>query len=182
MTSRLLMFTGRSVCLPCLAILVVVLLGGVISQAASAEGLSPSSEAELYSVCPPESGHYSCMVQAQPLALTLTGIRSQVSPNFEGGGELKGLDPANLRQAYNLPETGGSGQAVAIVDAYNDPKAEANLAVYREKYGLGSCTRAKVITIKGEEEEPKLGVFGHVSLSWTTTESLEFKSNALEVT
>ena len=53
-----------------------------------------------------------------------------------------GFGPADLRSAYKLPATGGTGQTVAIVDAYDDPKAEADLAVYRSTYGLSPCTTA----------------------------------------
>ncbi|MGH3381702.1 MAG: S53 family peptidase [Actinoallomurus sp.] len=54
-----------------------------------------------------------------------------------------GLSPANLQSAYKLPSsTAGSGQTVAIVDAYDDPNAEADLNVYRTQYGLGACTTA----------------------------------------
>ncbi|NUR32085.1 MAG: peptidase S8 [Catenulispora sp.] len=48
-----------------------------------------------------------------------------------------GYGPADLQSAYKLPSsTNGSGQTVAIVDAYNDPTAEADLGVYRAQYGL----------------------------------------------
>ncbi|WP_372337601.1 peptidase S8 [Streptomyces sp. MK5] len=54
-----------------------------------------------------------------------------------------GYGPASLQAAYNLPSAGGgSGQTVAIVDAYDDPNAEADLAVYRSQYGLPACTTA----------------------------------------
>ena len=54
-----------------------------------------------------------------------------------------GLGPADLQSAYKLPSaSAGSGQTVAIVDAYNDPTAEADLNVYRSQYGLGACTTA----------------------------------------
>ncbi|MHC3473944.1 S53 family peptidase [Streptomyces sp. 7R007] len=54
-----------------------------------------------------------------------------------------GYGPASLQAAYNLPSaTGGSGQTVAIVDAYDDPNAEADLATYRAQYGLSACTTA----------------------------------------
>ncbi|NUR58429.1 MAG: peptidase S8 [Catenulispora sp.] len=54
-----------------------------------------------------------------------------------------GYGPANLQSAYKLPSsTGGTGQTVAIVDAYNDPTAEADLGVYRAQYGLPPCTTA----------------------------------------
>jgi len=53
-----------------------------------------------------------------------------------------GYVPADLRSAYRLPSTAGAGQTVAIVDAYDDPHAEADLAVYRSRFGLGPCTTA----------------------------------------
>jgi subtilase family serine protease len=54
-----------------------------------------------------------------------------------------GYGPASLQAAYNLPSaSGGSGQTVAIVDAYDDPNAEADLATYRSQYGLSACTTA----------------------------------------
>jgi subtilase family serine protease len=54
-----------------------------------------------------------------------------------------GKSPTNLISAYGLPSaTAGSGQTVAIVDAYDDPYAEADLAVYRSYYGLPACTTA----------------------------------------
>jgi subtilase family serine protease len=53
-----------------------------------------------------------------------------------------GFTPCDLRAAYALPASGGAGQTVAIVDAYNDPNAESDLAVYRAAYGLPSCTTA----------------------------------------
>jgi subtilase family serine protease len=45
-----------------------------------------------------------------------------------------------LQSAYNLPSAAaGSGQTVAIVDAYDDPNAESDLAVYRSTFGLPPC-------------------------------------------
>jgi subtilase family serine protease len=51
-----------------------------------------------------------------------------------------GYNPADLQSAYQLTATGGSGQTVAIVDAFNDPNAEADLSVYRAQFGLPACT------------------------------------------
>jgi subtilase family serine protease len=47
-----------------------------------------------------------------------------------------------LRAAYNLTSTGTSSQTIAIVDAYDDPRAESDLAVYRSQFGLPACTTA----------------------------------------
>ena len=53
-----------------------------------------------------------------------------------------GYGPADIRSAYNLGSASGGGRTVAIVDAYNDPNAEADLATYRSQYGLAACTTA----------------------------------------
>ncbi|WP_241825599.1 carboxypeptidase regulatory-like domain-containing protein [Micromonospora sp. CB01531] len=53
-----------------------------------------------------------------------------------------GFGAGDLRSAYSLPADGGAGQIVAIVDAYDNPNAEADLAVYRQQYGLPPCTTA----------------------------------------
>jgi hypothetical protein len=52
-----------------------------------------------------------------------------------------GYGPADLQQAYELPAA-GTGETVAIVDAYDDPQAEHDLGVYRSYYGLPACTTA----------------------------------------
>jgi hypothetical protein len=52
----------------------------------------------------------------------------------------QGFGPTDLISAYKLPTSGGTGQTVAIVDAQDDPNAEADLGVYRTQYGLPPCT------------------------------------------
>jgi subtilase family serine protease len=48
-----------------------------------------------------------------------------------------GLGATDLETAYNLPSsTNGAGQTVAVVDAYDNPNAVANAAVYASTYGL----------------------------------------------
>ncbi|HWE88545.1 MAG TPA: peptidase S8 [Pseudonocardiaceae bacterium] len=53
-----------------------------------------------------------------------------------------GYESADIRSAYNLKGTSSGGRTVAIVDAYDDPNAEADLAVYRSHNGLSACTTA----------------------------------------
>ena len=60
-----------------------------------------------------------------------------------GGGSPSGYTPADLQSAYKLASsTAGSGQIVALVDAYDDPNAESDLGVYRSRFGLTACTTA----------------------------------------
>jgi len=50
--------------------------------------------------------------------------------------------PAKIRHAYgfDLVTSQGAGQAIGIVDAYDDPNAEADLAVFDTQFGLPACT------------------------------------------
>ena len=53
--------------------------------------------------------------------------------------------PAYLQQAYDLAylsQTAGTGETIALVDAYDDPNAESDLAAYRAEFGLQACTTA----------------------------------------
>jgi hypothetical protein len=69
------------------------------------------------------------------------------TPTPVGGGSCtnpsSGYTPCDLRTAYSLPSTSaGGGQTVAIVDAFDDPNAEADLGVYRAQFGIAACTTA----------------------------------------
>jgi subtilase family serine protease len=53
-----------------------------------------------------------------------------------------GYGPAQLHAAYGLPSSSPVAQTIAIVDAYDDPNAERDLAAYDSAYGLPGCTTA----------------------------------------
>ena len=55
-----------------------------------------------------------------------------------------GLSPATIKSVYNFSTslTAGAGQAIAIVDAYDDPTAEKDLGVFSTQFGLPACTTA----------------------------------------
>lgn len=68
-------------------------------------------------------------------------VDSKGQPDVTAGPT--GYNPADLQAAYNLPSaSAGTGQTVAVVDAYDYPNAESDLAVYRSKFGLPPCTTA----------------------------------------
>ncbi len=151
-------WAGRVLCLAArtgsLAAPAAVLLAFLLPQAAFAGGLgfSPSpSDSEPYAVCGNATPHHAeCLALLVPSAsagsLSLAPQSASpaiASPSFSGSGVGGGFAPADLRSAYNLPSTSaGSGQTVAIVDAFDDPKAEADLATYRSHYGISACTTA----------------------------------------
>ena len=75
-------------------------------------------------------------------SLRRTDIKAKRANEISPNATPSGLGATNIVAAYKLATTGGSGVTVAIVDAYNDPNAASDLAVYRSQYGLSACTVA----------------------------------------
>ena len=51
-----------------------------------------------------------------------------------------GLSPGAIATAYGFPPAGGSGETIAVVDAFNDPTATTDLAAFSAEYGLPTCS------------------------------------------
>jgi len=98
------------------------------SSASPSAAASPSVDAACAQAAP---GHARC------LSLVRTDVRAMAATATPSG-----FGPSDLQAAYNLPIARGAGQTIAIVDAYDDPTAEADLAAYRAQYGLPPCTTA----------------------------------------
>ena len=83
-----------------------------------------------------------------------------------------GYGPTYLQSAYNAPSaTNGVGQTVAIVDAYDDPTAESDLAVYRAQFGLPACTTANGCFNKIAQDGTKS--YPAADVNWATEISLD---------
>ncbi len=65
-----------------------------------------------------------------------------VSRNVRANVNPAGYHPLDLQKAYKLTPSLGKTGTVAIVDAFDNPTAEADLAVYRKQFGLPPCTTA----------------------------------------
>ena len=86
--------------------------------------------------------------QAQCMAIARTGLPSRLGVQAAAAA-VSGYSPANLQSAYALSTasaTGGTSngvpETIAVVDAYDDPNAAADLAVYRAQWGLPACNTA----------------------------------------
>ena len=53
----------------------------------------------------------------------------------------KGLSPDQVKEAYRLPKSGGSG-TIAIITAYDSPTIESDLGAFNTQFKLASCTVA----------------------------------------
>jgi Ricin-type beta-trefoil lectin domain len=100
-----------------------------------------------------------------------TSARAAVS----SAAATPGYSPASLRSAYNLTKaavTGGAGATVAIVSAYGDPRAAADLAVYRSHYKLPACTVANGC-LRIRNENGGTGTLPAGNSAWASTLSTE---------
>jgi hypothetical protein len=130
----------------------------VSSGPASAEpeiSLTPSTT-QFYYACP----HGACQaISGPPATKTVSGDALPDGAALVGTGVEGGYVPKELQSAYGIPEKGGSGQTVAVIDAYGDSTAEEDLAEYRKNYKLPECKKENVnkehcftkINEKGEE-------------------------------
>lgn len=96
-------------------------------------------------------------IPAPGFARCLAMIRTDVAARSGLQPQVFGYGPSDLQSAYNLPSsTGGKGQTIGIVDAYDDPNAESDLAVYRKNFGLPPCTTKNKCFLKvGQSGSPK---------------------------
>jgi len=89
-------------------------------------------------------------------------VAKRVRPDAASGPPSGAFGPADLQSAYALTAASaanGKGQTVAIVDAFNDPHAAADLKVYRAQFGLPACTVAssclKIVNQAGGSALPR---------------------------
>jgi subtilase family serine protease len=91
-----------------------------------------------------------CGGSSLPAAAPGTG--GGTNPPPEGSGPSGALGAKQLEAAYNLPLSRGAGQIVAIVDAFDNPHVESDLATYRSYFGLGKAKFYK-FNQKGEQRD-----------------------------
>jgi subtilase family serine protease len=125
----------------------------------------------------------ACAITTRPgvmscMALVRTDIRSRSQAAYgRRAPKGDGYGPSALRNAYKLPSTtNGAGQTVAVVDAYNDPKAVANLATYRKAWGEPACdttTGAGCLSVVNQDGQASPLPKKAGSTGWATEESLD---------
>ena len=106
-----------------------------MAGATTAGAAAPSPAGQLHSakVCAaPTAGTAACMSM----------VRTDTNGNPIATVTPSGFGPTAIQSAYKLSGLSSAGRTVAIVDAYDDPTAEADLGVYRAQFGLSACTTA----------------------------------------
>lgn len=147
---------------------VALALGFVTSGFVGAPTVAMSASGQAQAVCGPvPSGQARCLAELLPVGATPTTV----------GGASSGYGPSDLQSAYNLSSSQqGAGQTVAIVDAFDDPNAESDLAVYRSQFGLSSCTTANGCFRKVNEDGGSKLPGQHINWSFEISLDLDMVS------
>jgi carboxypeptidase family protein len=163
-------------------LLSLVLLGAGSALAARAASSSPASHRAVADAAGPRltaNTNAACNAPrpkgyARCLAIVRTPSDRQITPD-DSGPPSGALGPADIQSAYKLPL--GGGQTVAIVDAYDDPNAESDLAVFRSKYGLPPCTTASGCFSKvNQDGQPSPLPQPSGTTGWSLEESLDLEA------
>src|SRR5689334_2255614 len=98
------------------------IVGGSVPASASS-GAPATHPARRVCTQPTSPKRAACLALQRTDVTPHLGVRANTDPS--------GYGPADLQSAYASPSaTAGAGQPVAIIDAFDDPDAEADLATY----------------------------------------------------
>jgi hypothetical protein len=115
----------------CCAVVLAGVFAGPAGASAGVAGPAPGGCAV------PAAGQVGCA------GLVTPGRAAVSSAALAAAASLPpGFGPSSLRYAYGLEFSalsGGVGQTVAVVTAYDDAAAQSDMATYRSEYGLPAC-------------------------------------------
>ena len=116
--------------------------------------------------CPgaPPAGSASCTIAID------TNILPTATPGLPAT-MIAGFHPADLQSAYGLPAASAGG-TVAVIDAYDDPTAESDLAVYRSAFGLPACTSANGC-LRKVNQRGAAGSYPAANTAWSEETALD---------
>jgi subtilase family serine protease len=120
-----------------ISLLVSDLAGGTAQASAPTTTTEATTAAPTIHSCAPAKAGYAACLALVRTDRTMTRAQAE-RPDIVPAG----YGPSSIQSAYKLSGLSASGRTVAIVDAYNDPTAEADLGVYRSQFGLSACTTA----------------------------------------
>jgi subtilase family serine protease len=126
------------------------------------------------------SAHHSTNLIKPPILIHRVGTLSNGTAKVTSTAPT-GLSPSAVQSVYNLSglsptSNAGSGQIIAIVDAYNDPNALADLNVFNSEYGYPALSTCTSLTASGacfEVAEPSGKPANNAD--WALEESLDIE-------
>jgi hypothetical protein len=121
-----------------------------VARAERAPARAPFGYARIHQACKtPRPGYASCFalvrVPASSAEAASPGVtRFALRDGAASAGPAGGLTPAQLAGIYGYDPAAAppTPQTIAIVDAFDDPTIESDLAAFDTQYGLAPCTKA----------------------------------------
>jgi subtilase family serine protease len=130
------------------------------------------------------------------LSASIGSTDQGVTPNLDVISPLAvsslpiGLTPAQVKSAYGFSSVNfgsvvgnGAGQTIAIVDAYNDPNIESDLAKFDQTFGLAAPPSLKIVNQAGGSSLPQSnrGWTGEIALDVEWAHAIAPAANILLV-
>ncbi len=146
----------------------LALLTAAAVPAATPAAAATGQIAHRHVCAAPSAHHVAC--------LAIIDTNAAGHPLTRAAATAAGLHPymaADLQAAYRLPSgLLGSRQTIAIVDAYDDPNAESDLAAYRAANHLPPCTTANGC-FKKVNQQGQQGSYPPADPNWAVEISLD---------
>jgi subtilase family serine protease len=124
---------------------------------------------------------HATRVFTPPLVVKVIGRLANGKPKLSNGTPT-GLPPSAVQSVYNLsglsPNSGaGTGQIIAIVDAYDDPNALSDLNTFNAQYGYAQMSTCTSLSQSGPcfEKVFAQGSQPRVNSGWVLEESLDIE-------
>lgn len=121
---------------------------GVVPAAAAAGAAgraAPTGPTQTAACATVQVGYSTCLVhvwhRAQTTWANVPQRRRRTTPPSPSGSTPSGYGPATIAKAYGFSTAGGTGETIAIVDAFGDTTITSNLSTFDSEYGLpcSSC-------------------------------------------
>jgi hypothetical protein len=129
-----------------------------------------------------QQAHCDARVRTDTQAMTLLPTRAGQPQPAGAVGNNGAYDPGYLQSAYNVASVisagAGKGQAVAIVDAYDDPNAQSDLDYYRSYFGLPALPACSAwpsasACLRKVNQSGGVGPYPGTDSNWTLEMSLD---------
>lgn len=135
---------------------------GVLPAAATAGGTPrpPAARSQTAACAAVPSGFSTCLVhvwhpsRGRGANSPLHRRRGTTGPGLQAATP-SGYGPAVIAKAYGFTTGGGTGETIAIVDAFGDPAITSDLATFDSEYGLPCASCFKKVNQSGGTTYPR---------------------------
>ncbi len=122
----------------------------------------------------------------QPKGPIARPISIPITPHFSSSATPSGITPTQMRHAYGIDQVmfgnvvgDGTGQTIAIIDAYHYPTAAADLHAFSAAFGLPDAPSLRVVAQDGSNNYPPTDPAGPTGTtnqsSWELEEALDLE-------